>query len=52
MQGYNKLWAALVGTAAIALHEGGVVDSGQADALVSSGISLLTAFGVYLAPNR
>ena len=52
MTKFNKFWAALVGTIVIALHESGVVDTGQAEALVNSGVALLTAFGVYLVPNK
>lgn len=48
---YGKLWAALLGAAAVGLNESGVIDTGQANAVVSSGLALLTAFGVYQIPN-
>ena len=51
MKRYNKFWAALLGAGAIALHESGVIDAGQADALMAYGLPLLTAFGVYAVPN-
>ena len=49
---YNKLWAALLGAAAIGLNEAQIVSAPEAEAIVSSGIALLTAFGVYALPNR
>jgi len=49
---YNKLWMALLGTAVVGLNESGIIDSGQSEALVTAGASLLSAFGVYFVPNR
>ena len=49
---YNKLYMALLGTAVIGLNESGLVDAGQADALINAGASLLAAFGVYMVPNK
>jgi hypothetical protein len=52
MQRYNKLWMALLGSAVIGLNESGIIDAGQSEALVTAGASLLSAFGVYLVPNK
>lgn len=51
MSKYNKLWVSLLGTAAIALNESGTIDVGQAEAIVTSGLALLTSFGVYQVKN-
>ena len=52
MSKYGKFWAAAAGFAGIALTEFNVVHTGEAQALVASAISLLSAFGVYQIPNR
>lgn len=51
MSKYNKLWVSLLGTAAIGLNESGVIDVGQAETIISSGLALLTSFGVYQVRN-
>lgn len=48
---YNKLWVAALGLIATLLHESGMIDTGQSEALVTNGIALLTAFGVYAVKN-
>jgi hypothetical protein len=52
MSKYGKFWAALAGTLGVGLTQFGVVDTGQSQAIVTSAISLLAAFGVYQIPNR
>ena len=49
MQRYNKLWTAIVGVIAIILGPD-FVDLDPT--LAESALGLLTAFGVYLVPNR
>jgi len=49
---YGKFWVALLGAVGVGLSSSGVVDTGQSQAIVTSGVALLTAFGVYQVPNR
>lgn len=49
---YGKFWVALLGAAGVGLTSSGVIDTGQSEAIVSSGVALLSAFGVYQVPNR
>lgn len=51
MNRYGKLWAALVGTAGVAASSFGLADEAQTQVLVTTGLSLLSAFGVWRIPN-
>jgi len=52
MKRYGKFWAALLGAVGVGLTSSGIIDTGQSEAIVTSGVALLTAFGVYQIPNR
>jgi hypothetical protein len=49
---YGKFFAALLGAVAVGLNSFGVVNTGEAEAIVNAGIGLLTAFGVLAVPNK
>ena len=51
MTNYRKLIAALVGLAVLAASRYGFDLSGQEQMIVDTVVSVLTAFGVYKAPN-
>ena len=52
MKRYGKFWAALAGVIGVGLTEFNVVQTGEAQAIVVSAISLLSAFGVYQIENK
>jgi len=49
---YNKFFAALVGAAAVGATSAGYVTAPESEAMATSVLSLLAAFGVWGVPNK